>query len=1182
MPLSRQRTYRFETFFASAVLRWNVSEAIIPTPTSELAPSPVTLTSKMAAVLPPSQSSVGPVGASSPRLLVLEVTSTQTTKTLRTICTSTKAELVLHLHDEWVQSQVSPGNIARTILTRPDGSYLPWPQPRPLSTSVSITSAENLLILHPDTLISGTTISDSFLCLRKGVLSARVPAQAALTSAGGEAALFGSMIHMLFQKVLALDSASRHEDRPGAGVELLEVFEAVEDVLHAHIEDLYGASVSDRHARRVLHKVVPDVLGWYNDFMGAGNPDSAVGVDVLERSENRHVVVTAVHDIEELIWSPVLGLKGKVDASVQFQVDGVGKGIGVFELKTGSSMGYASVSHTAQVSLYNLLMSDRYGRAVEQGLLSYIRYQEALMAVREAEEKSDGTQDRIGLSQTPASFDQGVKNKSIRPLRGEVVGLIMQRNTLAAYLRLEASVDNLPPPIKGRESLCTKCFASDSCLIQHKLLENGSPKTVEDGPGIELYRQKAAHLNAAHAAYYTFWRKVLAEEEAYAGRFRKEIWSMKGAKREAHGRCLANLFLVSKEDTSHGNSTELLPPGDRLSVTFRRHAGGMLQGDFLTAGISKRDYVVISAESIISEDSSRGRPTATETWQCALTNGFVEDVTATLISVTVDRSLSAWARHQGVAVDNIQWRVDAEEIYSSHNTAKRTLEMLFACNDTADTERLRCLVVDGNAPSFDTLPADGMKTTADVSKRFGLCLNENQRQALELSLRAKDYVLILGMPGTGKTTTLAAVVIANAMQGKSVLLCSHTNAAVDNLLCKLLEVGFTDFVRLGRSTSVIDSRLHSFHISKKFVAGKTLEEVEKSLNEPRVIATTCLGINQPLLARRGKFDLVVVDEASQILQPICIGPLHFADGPFILVGDHYQLPPLLRAKPGDRLSPSKRTRDEVMKLQFKDESKAVRQGKPTSTTESLFRRLCEMHPDAMVSLSKQYRMAAEIMGLSNELVYSGSLSCGSAAVAGQTLKVSIDGLRSLSPWLKAVRNPSRRLVFLNSDPKEIDNASTGGEKQIRSNMEHRSSESSRDSSHEAKIVLAALRTLVEGGLRPEDITVLSPFRAQVHLLKDEITGASDCPGPSLEGIEVFTVDQYQGKDNKCVIVSFVRSHSMPVGPLLKDWRRMNVAFTRAKQKLVLIGSVKTLSKGGHFLRQMVEYLQTRRLIFPVS
>lgn len=1128
---------------------------------------------------------IGPSAASSGRLLVLEITENKDAKVLRTVDVSSRKQISVALCHDWRESQVLPGHIVRVILTNPDCSYQPWDSfGLDDGMPLIVTQDSNFFIHHPDTLVTGTSVADSFHCLRKSVINARTPSGSAGNSAAGsEAALFGHMIHDMFQIILAEDSNTRDYSSPQnvsqtGGVDPETFFEAAEQVLFRHYESLYAAGVSDKHARLVLHKVIPDIMDWYALFMGSGNFLKTEGVDVRDGKHSRKVVVTEVHDIEELMWSPVLGLKGKVDASVKFRIDGADTGVGVFELKTGNSKGFSAVSHAAQVTLYNLLMSDRNNRFVNHGLLSYIRYQEALKSVRDDEEKGNLDCDKVKLQETMAHFDKGHKHKSIVSNRGEVVGLMMQRNRLAHHLRPESPIEDLPPLIKGRPESCAKCFSNDSCLVQHKLLENGTSKTVADGPGSDLFQEKAAHLTTNHAQYYRFWRGVLADEEEHASRRGKDIWASRGIQREVEGKCLANLMLSPYNSLQQSSPHALLTPGKRAEAAFVRHPLSEIKRSLTDTGISQGDYVIISAEKAVTpKPAFAKRSNATETWQCGLASGFIQSVTPTSVSVVIDRSLAAWVLHQGLEASEVFWRIDAEEMYKTHYTSKQTLENLF---HREGTERLRELIVDGVAPEFkfyDKETGDGSGRSADIGKAFDLQLNSDQKQAVELSLRAKDYALILGMPGTGKTTTLAAVVLATASRGKTVLLCSHTNAAVDNLLRKLLEIGFKDFIRLGRKLSVIDSCVHPYHISKVCAPGKSTSQLEQELDVPRVVATTCLGINHPVLARRTKFDLVVVDEASQVLQPICIGPLQFAKGPFILVGDHYQLPPLQMANAERRVSNSTAQREPSLpdkKVVTLAEMVSVDQN---AQNESLFRRLCISHPEAVVSLSKQYRMAADIMNLSNELVYSGSLSCGSDVVARRRLEVSIKGLRALSPWLKAVRNPSARLVFLETDHAQKENKCHDSLHKLRVDENN-----DRESEREALVVVTCVRALVEAGLKASDVTILSPYRAQVHLIRECLQRSPERNEICVRSTEVSTIDQYQGRDNKCIIVSFVRQGLKPVGPLLKDWRRINVAVTRAKEKLILIGSGRTLTNGGYFLEKLMTYLESRKLVHLVN
>lgn len=1133
----------------------------------------------MATGLGQNAGSVGPTGASSPRLLVLEVGDVQATSTgapgklIRTIETRVYTEIAILLYGDWIQTLVSPGDVVRVILTTKGFTFNPWHTEQQQRSPIAVDDDNNFFIVHPDTLISGTTISDSFRCLRKSVITSRCPPSIAPDSFIGEAALFGSMIHDLFQNMLVLDSSTRdysnaYELSQSDGVDIMSFFELVEDIVNNHADELFAASISISHARQVLHKVIPQIVNWYETFMGFGNFHKTNGVPISEGKHTRNVVVTKVHDIEELVWSPVLGLKGKIDASVHLRIDGSDCGIAVLELKSGKPSGYSAISHNAQVSLYNLLLSDRNSTSVCHGLLTYISYKEALQALRENSAEMPVVINNSGADGSPP---QSVMNhRLIIPKRTETIALIMQRNCIAAHVRIEADIEDVPPLLEGRPDTCDMCFASDSCLIQHKLLEGGDTESAERGPGKELFLKKTGHLTALHMKYYEFWRSVLADEEEYAAKNASSVWTMKASQKETCGKCLSNLVLASRSDVQQFSPHELLGPGQRTIAEFRR-AGGKLDtlGSLVGHGVSVGDFVVVSADDqrqVHSTGHSR-RVEGSETWQCALTNGFVQSITTDVISITVDRSLVAWALHQGVDVNDVVWRVDAEEIYASHNTAKRTLDLLFYAEESKEgMQRLRELVVDRRAPTFHNETTMKLRCNGadwDDGVQF---LNEEQRQALELSFRAIDYLLILGMPGTGKTATLAAIITAHAKQEKSILICSHTNTAVDNLLRRLLSMKFEDFVRLGRNLNVIDDRIRPFHASTISAGATSMEELERTIMAKQVIATTCLGINHWVLQRRKKFDVIVIDEASQMLQPICIGPLQFLGGFFVLVGDHYQLPPLQRA--GQMFG---RRQARIASLHTHDDNAEwASDAFVGNSEESLFRRLCERGSEAMVMLSRQYRMALDIMHVCNEIVYGGSLRCATEDVEKQKLKTTY--VRRMGgedkDWLQAVRDTDKRLVFIDvrkpESALEVRDLSTKGKA---------GGEGVAENPVEAAVITEGVSKLVEDGLEAKNITVLTPFRAQVQLISGRlkaISGTRDC--------EVSTIDQYQGKDNKCVVVSFVKSGHGGVGPLVRDWRRLNVALTRAKQKLILVGCVTTLSKGSHVLQHLVHYFRSNDLI----
>lgn len=300
-----------------------------------------------------------------------------------------------------------------------------------------------------------------------------------------------------------------------------------------------------------------------------------------------------------------------------------------------------------------------------------------------------------------------------------------------------------------------------------------------------------------------------------------------------------------------------------------------------------------------------------------------------------------------------------------------------------------------------------------------------------------------------------------------------------------------------------------------------------------------MGINHPIFSRK-TFDFCIVDEASQISQPVCLGPLFFSRR-FVLVGDHQQLPPLV----------------------------VNREARALGMSESLFKRL-ERNESAVVQLTVQYRMNRKIMSLSNKLTYAGKLECGSDRVANAVLALPNlkDARLSLqlyadysdSPWLAGVLEPDNPVCFLNTDkvpaPEQVEN---GGVSNVT----------------EARLIVFLTSTFIKAGCSPSDIGVIAPYRQQLRIISDLLARSS------VGMVEVNTVDKYQGRDKSLILVSFVRSNEDgTLGELLKDWRRLNVALTRAKHKLILLGSVSSLKRFPP-LGTLFDHLNAEQLILDL-
>ena len=527
--------------------------------------------------------------------------------------------------------------------------------------------------------------------------------------------------------------------------------------------------------------------------------------------------------------------------------------------------------------------------------------------------------------------------------------------------------------------------------------------------------------------------------------------------------------------------------------------------------------------------------------------------------------------------------------------------------------RLLELLVDMQPPRFGSEAAALQALPAPERERLANTpLNAQQRRAVGRVLACEDYCLVLGMPGTGKSTLIAQAVRALVAAGQQVLLTAYTHSAVDTLCLKLLEEGVA-FVRLGPVGKVHpDVRAHSLHalLDDSTLADQGMFEAE--LARRPVVAATAMGAQHALLWKR-RLDVAIVDEAGQITEPVCLGPLRLARR-FVLVGDQYQLPPLVA------------------------EAEAERAGMGTA----LFSRLAAAHPRAICQLTTQYRMNAEIMDVSNRLVYGGLLRCGSeaqanaslslpqphrlpppstdakawanarewvvaahpyrppatpdalaAALAARTVGSTNSFAPGTTPWLGATRHAnwldeclstSRRVVFLDTDAMPLVEERSEG---ARGNVSN---------GGEARLVAVLVHALLAAGVPAAHLGVISAYRAQLERIRPALSAAfaggavsggdgfhATAPETSsaATAVELMTVDKCQGRDFECVVLSLVRSNGQgDTGSLLTDFRRLNVAFTRAKRKMIIVGSASTVAHSA-VLAAFLQLAAQRQWMLPL-
>lgn len=472
-------------------------------------------------------------------------------------------------------------------------------------------------------------------------------------------------------------------------------------------------------------------------------------------------------------------------------------------------------------------------------------------------------------------------------------------------------------------------------------------------------------------------------------------------------------------------------------------------------------------------------------------------------------------------------------------------------------------------------PFLAQKPSNDVSFH-NKSLNKPQQDAIRFAL-ANDICIIHGPPGTGKTYTLIELIQQLCDKGQRILVCGPSNMAVDTILERLAKVlPGNMLLRIGHPARLLDSNLaHSLDIlSKSGSAGRILKDIRDEIDrkiasikkikssrerrqgwndvkelrkelrqrerkvivdlilEARVIVATLHGSSSRELCSvyhqtPKLFDSLIIDEVSQSLEPQCWIPLisHYRSdiSKLVLAGDNKQLPPTIKTEDDASIKKTLQT--------------------------TLFDRLIAYYGDSFKRLlSVQYRMNEEIMKFSSETLYNGQL------VADDSVATRI-----LSDLPGVDSNDDTDAPFIWYD--------TQGDEFLESSQEE-SVVASKFNENEALLVKDHIQKLIDSNVSQNSIGVIAPYSAQVTILKHFLS-------EKFPQIEISTVDGFQGREKEVIILSLVRSNDKFEIGFLKDERRLNVAMTRPKKQLCVIGNIETLQRcNSKFLKAWAEYGET--------
>ncbi|CAL3962023.1 unnamed protein product [Diplocarpon coronariae] len=607
------------------------------------------------------------------------------------------------------------------------------------------------------------------------------------------------------------------------------------------------------------------------------------------------------------------------------------------------------------------------------------------------------------------------------------------------------------------------------------------------------------------------------------------------------GVALANLVLSARRTGAGGQSVVALAPDPATSGRAGRGGDGDGDGELPEHGIRAGDIVVVSEQA-----AGSARRRELRELEARGARGVVTKVQRAAVWVALD------GEEDEVAGGKRMWIVKlANDVTYKRYTMTRLLRMR-----PEEYSSLLRVLFGLSSPSPVSGHSDG--GGREELEWNDPSLNDSQKDAILFALAARELALIHGPPGTGKTHTLIELILQMLKQDLRVLVCGPSNISVDNIVERLAPHKIP-IVRLDAASIVRDVRkeMDSKQASiKKTKSGRErraiygdLKELRKEFREreKKCIGSLIKGSKVVLATLHGAggfqtkdevFDVLIIDEASQALEAQCWVPLLGARK-VVLAGDHLQLPPTIKT-----LNSKAKTKD----------PRGVIQGMTLYTT--LFDRLLALHgPGIKRMLTTQYRMHEKIMRFPSDELYESRL------VAADAVKERL--LKDLPYGVAETEDTIEPLIFYDTQ---------GGDFPERSEEEAADPKAgpgmtgeSKSNEMEAALVRLHVQKLVDAGVKPEDMAVITPYHAQLALIKGSMKEA-------WLGLELGSVDGFQGREKEAVIVSLVRSNAAGEVGFLGEKRRLNVAMTRPRRSLVVIGDSATLG-GRQFLPRWMGFLE---------
>ncbi|EWS73491.1 DNA replication factor DNA2 (macronuclear) [Tetrahymena thermophila SB210] len=477
------------------------------------------------------------------------------------------------------------------------------------------------------------------------------------------------------------------------------------------------------------------------------------------------------------------------------------------------------------------------------------------------------------------------------------------------------------------------------------------------------------------------------------------------------------------------------------------------------------------------------------------------------------------------------------------NQNKRYKKLLFQTEKFKQKNKELIKVIIGNTPpKFQNNQFSEDRILSILDNYPNLLINEDQQDSVRKVLKSESLTCIQGMPGTGKTYLIVHLIKILTNQNKTLLITSYTNSALDNIIVKLLDL-FPELsnmsLRIGSNKNLVHSIAQGILFDPSSFTNE--KHFADQMKNKKIFFATIIGSNNKLLqSSKISFDYCIIDEASQCVEPLCLGPMLICNKS-ILIGDHQQLQPIIK-------------NEEAGKLGY---------------SISLFERMCNQYPSCYIKLKNQFRMNNSIMELSNIMVYQNQLKAFDNNIGNSLMQINEDELQKIrNKCINYCLQPSNKVVF-------IDTSFYQNEIIEKDDQEIVCKQPIEENIFQVKLICLLIKRLQDISIQNKNMALVTPYNFYRYQVQKNLKLMKI----QQQDLQLFTVDKSQGQERDVIILHI--TDKIGCDHLLSNFRRTNVALTRSKMKLIIVGN-KNILKKNNIIDQLMTILLEKNYVYQLN